>query len=168
MAGKRWMNTVCWCLSVLMLVALGIQYFSPWRWVIGLGSSVSGSLALMETRAELATRAHPGEYVVLRWQGVDPNRQPRLKQGMKLIKRIACGPGQRLLVTAHEAICDGRTLGAVRDRNLKGQPLNSALYDGIVPQGRYFVMGDHPASYDSRYLGLISESWIVGRLVLKL
>lgn len=151
-----------------MLVALGIQYFSPWRWVIVLGSSVSGSLALMETRAELATRAHPGEYVVLRWQGVDPNRQPRLKQGMKLIKRIACGPGQRLLVTAHEAICDGRTLGAVRDRNLKGQPLNSALYDGIVPQGRYFVMGDHPASYDSRYLGLISESWIVGRLVLKL
>ena len=76
MAGKRWMNTVCWCLSVLMLVALGIQYFSPWRWVIVLGSSVSGSLALMETRAELATRAHPGEYVVLGGKALIPTASP--------------------------------------------------------------------------------------------
>lgn len=109
-----------------------------------------------------------GEYVVLRWQGTDPNCQPRLKQGMRLIKRIACGPGQRLRVTAQEASCEGRLLGQVRDHNLKGQPLKPALYDGIVPQGSYFVLGDHPASYDSRYLGLIPESWIVGRLVLKL
>lgn len=168
MAGKRWMNTLCWCLSALMLAALGIQYFSPWRWVVVLGSSVSGTVALMETRAGLATRAHPGEYVVLRWQGVDPNRQPRLKQGMKLIKRVVCGPGQHLRVTAHEASCDERILGTIRDRNLRGQPLNPTLYDGIIPQDRYFVMGDHPASYDSRYLGLIPESWIIGRLVLKL
>lgn len=162
------MNAACWILSLLMLTALGIQYFSPWRWVVVLGSSVSGTLALMETRAELATRAHPGEYVLLRGQGVDPNHQPRLRQEMKLIKRVACGPGQHLRVTTHGASCDERIPGTVRDRNLRGQPLNPALHDGIVPQGHYFVMGDHPTSYGSRYQGLIPESWIVGRLVGKL
>lgn len=167
MTAKRWMNAVCWCLSLIMLTGLGIQYLSPWKWVLVLGSSVSGTIALMETRADLAL-VPAGEYVMLRWQGVDPNHQPRLLHGMKLIKRIACEPGQRLRVTAQEASCEGRVLGLVRDRNLKGQPLKPALYDGIVPPGRYFVMGDHPASYDSRYLGLIPESWIVGRLVLKL
>lgn len=168
MRRKQWINAVCWSLSLLMLAALGIQCLSPWRWVVVLGSSVSGTLALMETRTNLKMTPATGEYVVLRWRGVDPNSQPRLKPGMRLIKRIACGPGQRLRVTAREARCDERVLGTVRDRNLRGQPLKPALYDGTIPQDRYFVMGDHPASYDSRYLGLIPASWIVGRLVFKL
>lgn len=168
MRRKQWINAACWSLSLIMLAALGIQCLSPWRWVVVLGSSVSGTFALMETRTNRAMTPVIGEYVVLRWQGVDPNSQPRLKQGMRLIKRIACGPGHRLRVTAQDAHCDERVMGTVRDRNLRGQPLKPALYDGIVPNGRYFVMGDHPASYDSRYLGLIPESWIVGKLVLKL
>lgn len=72
---------------------------------------------------------------------------------MRLIKRVVCEPGHYLRLTAHEASCDERLLGTVRDRNLKGQPLKPALYDGIVPQGRYFVMGDHPAGYDGRSMG---------------
>lgn len=41
-----------------MLTALGIQYFSPWRWVVVLGAAYRAR-SLMETGAELATRATP-------------------------------------------------------------------------------------------------------------
>lgn len=93
MRRKQWVNAVCWSLSLIMLAALGVQCLSPWRWVVVLGSSVSGTLALMETRTDLEMTPATGDYVVLRWQGVDPNSQARLKQGTRLIKRIASGRG---------------------------------------------------------------------------
>ena len=34
-----------------------------------------------------------------------------------------------------------------------------------LSKNEYIVAGDHPISYDGRYIGVISEKWIIDRLV---
>lgn len=165
---RRWANLGCWGLSLVMMVFLGVQWLTPWQWVVVLGESVRGTVALMEPPPSASGDYRQGDYVVMRWQGDDPNHQARLKPGMRLIKRIGCGPGHHLRVSDKDASCDGRFLGTVRERNRQGQPLKPALYDGAVPPRHYFLMGDHPASYDSRYFGLIPAQGILGRLFFRL
>lgn len=165
---KRLGNIGCWCLALVMLLFLGVQYLTPWKWALVLGESVRGTIALMDGQTYPSREYNQGDYIVFVWQEDDPNHQTRLKRGMRLIKRVGCTPGQHLRVTARDAYCDEQHLGTVRSHNLQGQPLKPALYDGVVPAGRYFVLGDHPANYDSRYFGLVPAHWTVGRLIFKL
>lgn len=44
----------------------------------------------------------------------------------------------------------------------KGRPL-PMITSQEIPEGKYFVMATDKRSYDSRYWGLIDESWITGR-----
>ncbi len=37
------------------------------------------------------------------------------------------------------------------------------IHSMIIPEGKYFVIGETERSYDSRYWGLIDASWVVGR-----
>ena len=104
--------------------------------------------------------------MALIWQGEDPNRIERLKPGTGLVKRVGCLPGQHLRVTVMEADCDGKFLGWVREFSLAGKRLAPALFDGIIPPGMVFLVGDHPASYDGRYFGLVSVSVLRGKLVV--
>ncbi len=33
----------------------------------------------------------------------------------------------------------------------------------VIPEGKYFVVGETERSYDSRYWGFVDASWVVGR-----
>jgi type IV secretory pathway protease TraF len=37
------------------------------------------------------------------------------------------------------------------------------IHSMVIPEGKYFVIGETERSYDSRYWGLVDASWVVGR-----
>ena len=50
-----------------------------------------------------------------------------------------------------------------------GSPIEDGIWEGTVPEGRIFVLGDNRNnSKDSRSLGYIDTRWIVGRVIIRL
>ena len=151
--------------ALILLAILLLPKLTPYRVAFVWGESVDVRLALAV--APLESELVQGEYVTLIWSGVDPNKVPHLKPGTTLVKRIGCAPGQMLQVTVVDVKCDGVLIGKVRKTSLAGQPLTPALFNGPIPEQFYFMVGDHPASYDSRFLGLIPFERVTARLAVK-
>jgi len=87
-----------------------------------------------------------------------PIKKKRVKY---LVKEVVCFPKDYLLAKDGNFYCNGKFLG-------KAHPLSPhppISYDGVIPEGYYFVMGKHPFSFDSRYMGLISIDRITGVLI---
>ena len=152
--------------ALILLVILLLPKLTPYRLVFVWGESVNVRLALAV--APLENELVQGEYVILTWSGVDPNKIPHLKPSATLVKRIGCAPGQMLRVTAGDVKCDGVLIGKIRKTSLFGLPLTPSLFDGLIPKKFYFMVGDHHASYDSRFLGLIPLEWVTARLAVKI
>ncbi len=113
-----------------------------------------------------------------------------------LFKRVVAGPGDtveirdhRLVVNGKEALydrlSDEETQGiavpaaAVPRREIQGPSTRLVFLSGdpasarfgplAIPEGYYFVIGDHRAqSRDSRHFGAVARGDIVGRIVTKL
>lgn len=158
-----WKDILCWTGVALMLPFLLLVSFSDKKISIITSNSVDFRIALLEAYSPRTTLQN-GDYIRFLWRGTDPNQQG-LTPEMPLLKKVACTEGQYLIVRAKEAFCDGHPIGLVRDKNLKGEILKPFLYEGVIPQGKLFVMGDTYGSYDSRYFGLIDRWWITERVV---
>jgi len=78
-----------------------------------------------------------------------PNCQPCL-----ITKYVACLPGEKLVVKNRQYFCNGVYLGTAKTHSLKGVPVKNFVYNGIIPPGKFFAIGIHKDSYDSRYAGL--------------
>ena len=91
-------------------------------------------------------------------------RSPYIKNGKpsRLLKKVSCIAGQRLETRAGQYYCDGEYLGTAKRYSLKGEPVDSFVYSGTVPEGKLFVTGRHVDSFDSRYLGFIERSTVEG------
>ncbi|MGH8224275.1 MAG: signal peptidase I [Woeseiaceae bacterium] len=107
--------------------------------------------------------------------------------GVNYIKRVIGLPGDEIVYENHRLTVNGRTmpLAAAADANPSAAPVfietlgdrehailitapQRKLMDGrhTVPAGYYFVMGDNrDNSRDSRYIGAIPESHLVGEAV---
>ena len=72
-----------------------------------------------------------------------------------MAKRVACVSGEELRVRGRRYFCDGAYLGKAKERSLKGEPLNNFVFNGKIPAGKLFVLGDSKDSFDSRYLGFV-------------
>jgi conjugal transfer pilin signal peptidase TrbI len=73
-----------------------------------------------------------------------------------LVMKIArCLPGEYLKVSDRLYYCNGEYLGRAKEHSLKGEKVDNFVYDGVVPSGKIFVMGEHKDSLDSRYFGFI-------------
>lgn len=162
------MRRLCWCvialLAVISFTLLLVPKLTPYKWLLVTGESVKAHFGLLAPGVPETLAL--GDYVALVWQGEDPNHIERLKPGTGLVKRVGCLPGQHLRVTAKEVDCDGKILGLVREFSLSGKRLAPALFDGIIPQGLVFLVGDHPASYDGRYFGLVPMGNLRGKLLV--
>lgn len=81
-----------------------------------------------------------------------------------LLKHAACIQGQSLEVNERkEYFCDGRYLGRAKDKSAKGLPVQNFRFNGLVPAGKFFALGDHIDSYDSRYFGFVNLSTVVAK-----
>jgi len=69
-----------------------------------------------------------------------------------VVKRVGCAFPARLEVKNSRFFCLSTTYG----RKFLGEALlpSRYTYAGQIPKGCYFLVGEHPRSYDSRYWGL--------------
>lgn len=75
----------------------------------------------------------------------------------KIIKIVGCGPGETLTRNDRdEFFCNGALLGVALQKDSTGRPLPRFYFDGTVPANSYFMVGDNPRSFDSKYFGFIN------------
>ena len=153
------------CLAVLVVMALAVAILprvTDYRWLWVHGPSVNVTLGLLKPGVPSGLKN--GEYVLMVWKGIDPNGISKLREGTTIVKKIGCLPGQHLKVTMKQADCDGVKIGHIRHTTIDGRSISPALYDGVIPTGKVFLLGEHYYSYDSRYFGLVSYEQVQGKL----
>ena len=97
-----------------------------------------------------SSRFNLGDYVVF------PAPETPITKGKNLtfVKRIECLEGDIVIKKGREFYCL-HYLGKALTHTRQGVPLSPSSFEGEIPANCYWVKGDHPRSYDSRYFGLI-------------
>ena len=67
-----------------------------------------------------------------------------------IVKRIGCLAGDTLKTEGLNYFCNGQFMGQAKTSITHAH----FIYNGIIPPGRVFLIGDKETSYDSRYFGL--------------
>ena len=76
---------------------------------------------------------------------------------VKFIKRVGCSSGEILRFESDSYYCNGKYIGHAKRQSLTGGALTPFVFNGEVPVDMIFAIGDHPDSFDSRYVGFISR-----------
>ena len=141
---------------------IAFLYFSPYHVSAVMHKSVKYTFVVWLEAEESWKNSR---YVMARWEGDDPNSQG-LEEGMILTKRVGCKEGQKLETKQLRVFCDGVFLGsALKDVNSRNEVINQFVYNGEIPKGKIFLIGDNSFSYDSRYFGLVNTSQIFGKVI---
>lgn len=90
-------------------------------------------------------------------------QNPYWDYGAVFAKRFVGCPGDTLRTEGAVFYLNGEKIAVARRHDSKGVAVTSFRFDGVIPPGSYFVLGDGEKSYDSRYWGFVKRSWIVGR-----
>lgn len=78
------------------------------------------------------------------------------------IKSAKCFPGDTLKTnTNYEYFCNGKNIGKAYLEDSNGKKLDHFIFNGIIPQNKYFVTGTHPKSWDSKYWGFVNKKRII-------
>lgn len=102
-------------------------------------------------------RISTGEYVTFDQYAPKPYAKT-----MTLIKRVGCVEGETLNVDHNDYYyCNGRYLAAAK-KEVAGKSSTPFRFNGTVPPGKLFLVGDFPGSYDSRVWGFMDRSRIKG------
>jgi type IV secretory pathway protease TraF len=88
-----------------------------------------------------------------------------LPMGVPLIKRVAAMRGQFVCVAAGAVYVDGVSMATLRAHDRVGRVLHAWRGCRTLGSGELFLLGDHDASFDSRYLGPLGTSYVIGRAV---
>jgi len=83
-----------------------------------------------------------------------------------IAKKIGCIEGFLLTVDSNrDYYCGTEYLGRAKEKTRKGVPLKPFIWNGTVPPGKVFLIGDNPDSFDSRYIGFVDVKHVMSRLV---
>ena len=150
-------STVC---TLVVVAAFAVLVATLWMPVLQIyGSSMTPTLSEGEIVLSLkGSQFQPGDVIAFYYNN------------KILVKRVICGPGDWVDIDADGTVCVNNT--ALEEPYLTERAFGecdlSLPYQ--VPDGRYFVMGDHRStSVDSRSttVGCIAEEQIVGRIIYR-
>jgi type IV secretory pathway protease TraF len=135
-------------MTSVLLVAAAVAWVAP-RLDVVRTPSIRYTLMWIE-----GGPGNKGDYVSV------PVSSPFIHHGLPslLTKRIACVAGETLSFRDGQHFCDGIWLDRVLTRTSSGKPLAPWTWDGPVPPGKVFLLGDDPRSVDSRYLGFFDRA----------
>jgi type IV secretory pathway protease TraF len=114
----------------------------------------------MVTQENIQELMQPGRYVIFSMR--TPTHPSQL---IHAVKRVGCTQGHVLkstptLESTMEFYCDGQYLGRSKANSLTGGVLTPFSFNGVVPEGKLFAVGDHADSYDSKYIGFVDITQI--------
>lgn len=102
-----------------------------------------------------------GDYVIFTAEqnGIYPPEQ-------KFVKKIVGVAGDVITHKNDLVFINGVYAGDVFSSTQEGKPLTKGP-EGIIPEGFYYVLGEHPRSFDSRYnaIGWVHESAFIARAI---
>jgi signal peptidase I len=103
---------------------------------------------------------HKGDLILFKF-----NKQSEfVKQGTFLLKEVVCVPGDTLIVKGRNFFCNGKLIAEALSYSCKKHiPVEPFSFNGVIPQGEYFVLGKTKCSYDSRYWGFVKKEDILGK-----
>lgn len=88
------------------------------------------------------------------------------REGVLFVKEVEGLPGDRLEIRNDRMVTlNGRFLDTVRATDSQGKAVDPFLFNGVIPDGAYFLYSPARNSYDSRYYGLIGKERFVGKVV---
>lgn len=148
-----------WRLWLAITVLLVAGTLLPYKISVTLTPSLKHRIYWLTRNPDKVVR---GDYVLFR------HRELSDRMGMKksedVMKILGCNEGELLTVDAEKKFyCNGGYLVRAKDISLKGEPLQHFIFNGPVPKGFMFVMGQHKDSYDSRYFGFVDKSRILAK-----
>jgi conjugal transfer pilin signal peptidase TrbI len=128
---------------------------SRYQFGVNLSESLSDWGYLVDTENTAPAR---GDYVQF-----FPVRNRFYPSNTPFVKRVAGVPGDEVRLVGRDVFVAGHLVGRAKPFARDGRPLTPTA-QGIIPAGRYFVVGDHVDSYDSRYadIGWVGRDRIRG------
>lgn len=87
------------------------------------------------------------------------------KENQRYLKIVGGARGDRVSVKNNSVFVNNKKIGEFLSKTLKGLPL-TPIEEQIIPDGKVFVYGTHPRSYDARYkeFGLVDETSVQAKL----
>lgn len=146
---KKKIFNISGLLIFLLIISLFLRQFN---FIIPESQSVNGKLFLAQDKEIDNT------YVVFEY---DKENYKNYTKGKLFLKKIGCNSGQYIELVNNQIFCDGMVIASLLDKNKEGQELSKISFSGIIPDDKFFALGEHLHSYDSRYFGLVHKSQIV-------
>jgi len=82
----------------------------------------------------------------------------------RIIKIVACMGGSVLKVDDRkDYYCDKEFLARAKDYAKTGVPVKIFIFNGQIPAGKLFVIGQHIDSFDSRYFGFVEIRDVIAK-----
>lgn len=139
-------------IMIMSLTAAGAMI--PSHFMVALSPSVKYRIFYYKSNFQQSD-LHNGTYVVFdMYTKLHKNCWP-----CQVVKKIGCAEGDNLYVDKNNFYhCNNEYMGTTQPFTKTGVPLYPFYFNGSVPQGKLFIIGDHEDSYDSKYMGFINKS----------
>jgi conjugal transfer pilin signal peptidase TrbI len=158
--GIRQLRNNNWRLFFIILVVVVAGMVIPRHIGISLTPSLAHRIFWVNRNPQHVGR---GDYVF--FEDAELARKVGKPEHPNIFKIIGCDEGDTLTVDAEKRFfCNGEFLGVAKDYSLKGEKVDRFAFNGKIPKGFMFVMGEHKDSYDSRYFGLKEKSRVRAKL----
>lgn len=139
-----------WWAWALIAVLSPVAFWGPEKLLITTSASLPYRIWLRGAVPE-AGALKIGSYLAYRrthpWTD---DAQPTL-----MVKSIGCLPGQAIRMDRGSFYCGANWLGEALREDSQGQALEPTNFQGVIPAGHFFMVGEHPRAWDSKYYGLI-------------
>ena len=143
--------------ATLVLIGLTFLLLGLWlpqRMSVSISPSLNHRIFFLSPLSD-TNRIKTGDYLVFRRKDLLHREKGLNKENDQFIKMVGCRPGEQLTTFAGSFSCQGVFLGMALTKDGKGNTLPQFSFCGAVPPDKFFMIGQHPRSYDSRYFGFI-------------